>query len=147
MWDFAGFWVNLPCSELRHRYISPQVLWLVPWLKVVPRPAPFTIPCIKTQSRPQVWAFLFELIKPARGLGELDRWFSPVCFVASNKVTVLQHLFFTHYRASATSAWDEVWTRIIEKSTRVGGLFTFETLMHIAFATLLHLLVSRLEVL
>lgn len=105
------------------------------------------IPCIKTQSRPQVWAFLFELIKPPRGLGELDRWLSLVCFVASNKATPPQHLFFTHFRASTMSAWDEVWTRIIEKSTRVGGLFTFQTLMHIAFATLLHLLGSRLEVL
>lgn len=53
------------------------------------------IPCIKTQSRPQVWALLFELIKSPRGLGELDRWLALACFVASATAPPPpQHLFF-----------------------------------------------------
>lgn len=105
------------------------------------------IPCIKTQSRPQVWALRFELIKSPRGLGELDRWLSLVCFVASSKVTLPQHLFFHAFscQPDVSPRWglnQNNW-----KSMRVGGWFTFQTLMHIAFAMPVHLSVSRHKVL
>lgn len=61
-----------------------SVFWAAPLLhftpgtlicSVIKSPEAFAIhiPCIKTQSRPQVWALRFELIKSPRGLGELDR--------------------------------------------------------------------------
>lgn len=38
---------NSPCFDLRRWCISPQVLWFVLWLKVVPRPSPFTSHALK----------------------------------------------------------------------------------------------------
>lgn len=75
------------------------------------------IPCIKTQSRPQVWALRFELIKSPRGLGELDRWLSlSSALLHPLKWHYSNICFFTHFRASPTSARDEGWTRIIERA-------------------------------
>lgn len=38
---------NSPCFERRRCCISPRVLWFVPWLKVAPRPSPFTSRALK----------------------------------------------------------------------------------------------------